>query len=122
MREQERARPLSPNEYKNKFEKKRLENTIDHITPKNPNFTEYSQEFINLWLNNIGNLVLMVWGSNSEKNNNNPVEKINLYDSDFYSHKEIRDMLKEKNSWGEEEIKERRNRIIAFIKENWKLN
>lgn len=50
------------------------------------------------------------------------MEKINLYDSDFYSHKEIRDMLKEKNSWGEEEIKERRNRIIAFIKENWKLN
>ena len=122
LREQERARPLSPNEYKNKFEKKRLENTIDHITPQNPNFTEYSQEFTNLWLNNIGNLVLMVWGSNSEKNNNNPVEKINLYDSDFYSHKEIRDMLKEKNSWGEEEIKERRNRIIAFIKENWKLN
>lgn len=121
LREKERTRLLSPIEYKNKFNAKRLENTIDHITPQNPNFTEYSDEFKEKWLNNIGNLTLMVWGDNSEKRNNNPIDKVDLFDSDFYSHKEIRDTLKERNEWGEKEVIERRNKIIAFVFEYWKL-
>lgn len=121
LRQKERTRLLSPVEYKNKFNAKRLENTIDHITPQNPNFTEYSDEFKEKWLNNIGNLTLMVWGDNSEKRNNNPIDKVDLFDSDFYSHKEIRDTLKERNEWGEKEVIERRNKIIAFVFEHWKL-
>ena len=121
LREKERTRLLSPIEYKNKFNAKRLENTIDHITPQNPNFMEYSDEFKEKWLNNIGNLTLMVWGDNSEKRNNNPIDKIDLFDSDFYSHKEIRDTLKERNVWGEKEVIERCDKIIAFVFEHWKL-
>jgi hypothetical protein len=118
---------LSPIEYNNKFNKKRLENTIDHITPQNPDFREYDEEFQNNWLNNIGNLTLMVWGDNSEKRNHNPTTKTDLYDSDFYSHKEIRDVLsnlKEQGQgtfWDEKQIIERKDRILAFVFENWGL-
>lgn len=121
LREKERTRLLSPIEYKNKFNSKRLENTIDHITPQNPNFTEYSDDFREKHLNNIGNLTLMVWGDNSEKRNNNPIDEVDLFDSDFYSHKEIRDTLKERKAWGEKEIIERRDKILAFVFEHWNL-
>jgi hypothetical protein len=121
LRQEERTRLLTPIEYKNKFNVKRLENTIDHITPQTPNFTEYSDEFREKWLNNIGNLALMVWGDNSEKRNNNPIDKVDLFDSDFYSHKEIRDVLKEQKGWGENEIIKRRDKIVNFVFEYWKL-
>ena len=125
LRRQNRKRELSPLEYNNTFNKKRLENTIDHITPQNPNFREYSEDFKNNWLNNIGNLTLMVWGDNSEKKNHNPTIKIDLYDSDFYSHKEIRDVLvslKNKNEfWDKQQIIERGNKIRSFVFENWEL-
>ena len=126
LRRQNRTRELSPLEYNNKFNKKRLENTIDHITPQSPNFREYSEEFQNNWLNNIGNLTLMVWGDNSEKRNNNPTTKTDLYDSDFYSHKEIRDVLadlkKQDEFWNEQQIIERKNKILSFVFDNWGVN
>ncbi len=121
LRAQNRTRPMTPVEFKNKFSTKRLENTTDHITPQDPQFTKYSEEFQNKWVNNIGNLVLMVWGDNSEKKNYNPVDKVILFDSDFYSHKEIRDTLIARNMWGEQEILERRDNILKFIYEKWKL-
>ncbi len=121
LRHKNRVRLISPIEFNNKFGSKRLENTTDHITPITPNFTTYTQDFINVCLNNIGNLTLMVWGSNSEKKNNDPVEKINLFDSDFYSHKEIRDTLIARKIWGEQEIKERQARICKFIAQHWNL-
>ncbi len=121
LRHKNRVRLISPIEFNNKFGSKRLENTTDHITPITPNFTTYTQDFINVCLNNIGNLTLMVWGSNSEKKNNDPVEKINLFDSDFYSHKEIRDTLIARKIWGEQEIKERQARICKFIAQHWDL-
>lgn len=122
LRQDNRTRPLTPLEFQNKFNAKRLENTTDHITPQNPNFTKYTEEFQNKFVNNIGNLVLMVWGDNSEKNNNNPIDKVNLFDSDFYSHKEIRDTLSRLKIWGEQEITERKDKILNFIIKNWEIN
>jgi len=121
LRQQNRTRQMTPIEFKNKFNAKRLENTTDHITPQDPNFTKYTEEFQNKFLHNIGNLVLMVWGDNSEKKNNNPVDKVNLYDSDFYSHKEIRDILNTRKTWGEHEISERKEKILTFIFDNWNI-
>ncbi|MBD3749519.1 MAG: DUF1524 domain-containing protein [Sphingobacteriales bacterium] len=74
-----RTRQMTPLDFKNKFNAKRLENTTDHITPRDPNFTKYDEVFQNKFVNNIGNLVLMVWGDNSEKKNNNPINKIHLF-------------------------------------------
>jgi hypothetical protein len=116
-----KTRHISPHDFINKFDAKRLENTIDHITPQNPCFTEYTDEFKQDNLNNIGNLVLMTWSDNSTKRNKNPVDEADLYDSDYLSHHEIRDVLKAKKQWGEEEIKQRKGKIITFIKDNWGL-
>ena len=121
LRQDNRTRQLTPLEFKNKFNAKRLENTTDHITPQTPSFTKYTEEFQNKFVNNIGNLVLMVWGDNSEKKNNNPIDKVNLFDSDFYSHKEIRDTLNSRKTWGEQEITERKDKILNFIIKNWDI-
>jgi len=121
-----RARSVSPIEYKNKYQSKNKENTLDHITPQNPEFIEYTQEFKDEWLNNIGNLALMLWGDNSEKRNYNPLDNIHLFDGEYYSNKEIRDTLvelKEREGdaalWGEEQIKNRRDKILGFIRQHW---
>ena len=121
LREQNRTRLMSAAEFQNKHGKKNLENTLDHITPQNPDFMEYSEEFKENYLNNIGNLTLMVWGDNSEKRNKNPVDEISLYDSDWYSHKEIRDTLIKNRRWDKSEIKERANRILDFIITHYEL-
>ena len=123
-----RARNVTPLEYKNKYERKSKENTLDHITPQSPNFRDYSEDFKICWLNNIGNLALMLWGDNAEKKNNNPLDNIQLYDGEYYSNKEIRDtLIRLKNRdgdsamWDEEQIKDRRDRIVSFIRQNWKI-
>lgn len=123
-----RARNVTPREYKNRYERKNKENTLDHITPQSPNFREYSEEFKTCWLNNIGNLALMLWGDNAEKKNNNPLDNIHLYDGEYYSNKEIRDTLIDLKArdgdsalWDEEQIKDRRDRIVSFIRQHWKV-
>lgn len=121
LRQENRTRQMTPLEFKNKFNEKRLENTTDHITPQDPIFTKYTEEFQNKFVNNIGNLVLMVWGDNSEKKNYSPIDKVNLFDSDFYSHKEIRDTLNTHKKWEEEEITERKEKILSFIFKNWDI-
>jgi uncharacterized protein with ParB-like and HNH nuclease domain len=121
LREKKRSRLISPNDYINKYNSKRLENTIDHITPQNPDFREYTDDFKQDYLHNIGNLALMTWSDNSRKNNNNPVEMINLFDKDYLSHEEIKRVLETKGIWAEYEIKARRDNILKFIYGEWNL-
>jgi len=120
-RQLKRLHAISPVDFKNKYAKKNLENTIDHITPQNPNFTEYGDEFKEKYLNCIGNLALITWGNNSQKSNNNPVDEIDKYDSDYISHQEIRDLLIKNRQWTEIEITDRMGWIIKFINDNWNL-
>jgi hypothetical protein len=122
LREQKRSPLLRPIDFMNKYGAKRLENTIDHITPQSPDFTQYSEDFERNYLHNIGNLILMVWGDNSEKRNHNPVDKIPLFDKEFYSHTEVKNVLETKGVWGETEITERKNRIIEFVIRKWGLS
>lgn len=121
LRKENRRGAISAEAYINQYNSKRVENTLDHITPQTPDFIEYSDDFKKKWLNNIGNLSLMGWGNNSAKNNQNPVEAKEFYKSDYYSMHEIYDTLCERKQWTENEIKERRDRIIEFIKANWKI-
>jgi uncharacterized protein with ParB-like and HNH nuclease domain len=122
LRHERRINLISPEYYINKYGRKRLENAIDHITPQNPKFIKYTDEFKQKYLNNIGNLILMLWGNNSEKRNNNPVNEIKLYDSDYLSHHKVRDVLTEKRKWGEEEINQRKDEINEFIIKKWNLD
>lgn len=121
LRAKARQPLLSPDECTNVFRDVSVSNTLDHITPQEPDFTEYSEEFRNEYLSNIGNLSLLTWGNNSVKKNHNPANEdiMEIYNSVYYSHKEIYETLKMEKQWGETQIKERRDRIVAFIKENW---
>lgn len=121
LRAKARQPLLSPDECTNVFRDVSVSNTLDHITPQTPDFVEYSEEFCNEYLNNIGNLSLLTWGNNSAKKNHNPANDgvVEMYNSIFYSHKEIYETLKSEKKWNEIQISERRDRIVAFIKDNW---
>jgi len=121
LRTKARQPLLSPDECTNVFRDVSISNTLDHITPQTPDFTEYSDEFRNEYLNNIGNLSLLTWGNNSAKKNHNPAndDVMEMYNSIFYSHKEIYETLKKEKQWNETQITERRDRIVAFIKDNY---
>lgn len=121
LRAKARQPLLSPDECTNVFRDVSVSNTLDHITPQNPDFVEYSEEFCNDYLNNIGNLSLLTWGNNSSKKNHNPANDdiMEMYNSVFYSHKEIYETLKSEKQWKEVQIAERRDRIVAFIKDKW---
>ena len=121
LRAKARQPQLSPDECTNVFRDVSVSNTLDHITPQEPDFTEYSEEFRSDYLNNIGNLSLLTWGNNSAKKNHNPANSnvMETYNSVFYSHKEIYETLKAEKQWDESQIVERRDRIVAFIKDNW---
>lgn len=112
---------LTPNEYRAVFSaNKRVEHTLDHITPVQPSFTTYSDEFVHNWLNNIGNLSLLTWSANSSKKDNNPVNKEvrRKYALPYLSQREIYDVLC-KGKWGKDEIDARRERIIKFVRDQW---
>jgi len=111
---------LSIDECRAIFREKKLENTLDHITPQNPDFMSYSEDFVNDYLCNIGNLSLLTWSGNSSKSNSDPTlpsirEK---YNSVYMSQKEIYSSLCA-GTWGAHEIEQRRDRILAFVKEQW---
>lgn len=111
---------LSIDECRAIFREKKLENTLDHITPQEPDFTTYSEDFINDWLSNIGNLSLLTWSGNSSKSNHNPVNPIERekYNQVFLTQKEIYAALC-KGAWGAKEISDRRDRIVEFVKAQW---
>jgi len=121
LRAKARQPRLSPDECTNVFRDTSVQNTLDHITPQEPDFTEYTEDFRINFLNNMGNLSLLTWGNNSSKNNHNPADDdvMEMYNSVFYTQKEIYETLKRDRRWGEQQITERRDRIIAFIKDNW---
>ncbi len=123
LRAKARQPLLSPDECTNVFRDVSVSNTLDHITPQTPDFIEYSEEFCNEYLNNIGNLSLLTWGNNSAKKNHNPANEdvMEMYNSIFYSQKEIYETLKREKQWTEKQIAERRDKIVEFIKDNWEL-
>ena len=116
---------LSPDECSNIFEtrSKSLENTLDHITPQDPDFTTYTDDFRTNFLNDIGNLTLMTWSNNSSKSNHNPADPSirDRYDSVFRAQKEIFHTLCQDGQWGEDQIRARKKKIIDFVIAQWGL-
>jgi len=111
---------MPASEYLNKFGARNLDNTLEHITPQNPDFTNYSETFVNECLNNIGNLVLMTLGKNAQLNNANPIDKADGFqNSTLLSQKEVGDKIKSKGKWNEEEINERQENILSFALNYW---
>lgn len=124
LRAQERVAELNIDECNNIFRSnKTLENTLDHITPREPEFTTYSDEFREQLLNCLGNLTLLTWSNNSSKNNRNPVlpEIRERYNTVYLAQKEIYKTICQTGQWGEEEIRARKKKIIDFVIAQWGL-
>ncbi len=127
LRRERKVSALPISECSNIFREKILENTLDHITPMNPDFREYSENFKANYLFNIGNLSLLTWSNNSSKNNENPVSErcSEKYNSVYLAQKEIYDVLihcKDNGKlWDKEEISARREKILKFIFNEWDL-
>jgi hypothetical protein len=120
LRKEKKVAPMSGSEYLNKFGARNLDNTLEHITPQNPDFTNYSETFVNEWLNNLGNLVLMTLGKNAQLNNAKPIDKADGFqNSTLLSQKEVGDKIKSKEKWNEEEINERQEKILSFALNYW---
>ena len=103
-------------------ENKRVENTLDHIAPQTPDYTDYTDAFRRDYLNNIGNLSLLSWSGNSTKSNSDPAkpEVRERYNTPQWSQKEVYEVLCA-GHWGEKEIEARRKRIVDFVIKNWQL-
>ncbi len=115
--------PMKASEYLNKIGSKKWDNTIEHITPQNPEFTTYTDDFKNDYLNNLGNLVLMTLGKNAQLNNDSPIEKADGFqNSTLLSQKTVGDLIKAKEQWTESEINERYEEILKFAFNYWKVN
>ena len=123
LRELTKSRPLSIDECASIFNgNKSVENTLDHITPQNPDFTKYTEQFENDYVSNIGNLSLLTWSGNASKNCHNPClpEQMKKYDGVYLSQKEVLKDL-ERGVWCAQQIDERRTRIVTFVKKHWEL-
>lgn len=120
LRKIAKVAPMPCSEYLNKIGARNLDNTLEHISPQNPDFTTYTEEFSTDCLNNLGNLVLMTLGKNAQLNNANPTDKAEGFqNSTLLSQKEVGDKIKAAGKWTEEEITARQERIVYFALKNW---
>jgi hypothetical protein len=123
LRKKRGARPLDIGACRAVFSgNKRVENTLDHIAPQDPDFTTYTNEFQRDYLSDIGNLSLLTWCANASKSNHDPtLPKVReRYNTPPLSQKEVYDILCT-GHWGEKEIEERRKRIVDFVIAHWDL-
>lgn len=111
-------RTVSPAEYMNANGKRRnMDSTIEHIAPRNG---PYSDEFKSKWINNLGNLLFMPKGINSSLSDKPPLEKAADLDTNYKSHREVRDIIVA-SGWTEDQIKERKGKLVEFIQKRWRL-
>ena len=109
---------ISPAEYLNLIEKRRMDSTIEHIAPQNG---DYPEKFRSQWLNNLGNLLLMPRGMNSSLSDKPPVDKANELDTSYKSHREVRDIISAAGGWTEHQIKTRKDELVSFIQQRWRV-
>lgn len=110
---------VSPGDYLNFVNNKRMDSTTEHIAPRNG---DYSDEFRNKFLNNLGNLLFMPRGMNSSLSDRPPLEKAKLLDTSYASHREVRTMIEAAQKWSEQQILERKEKIVSYITTRWRLN
>ncbi len=114
LRESAKEPPMLFSEFANLYHSHNLENTIDHWAPQKPDGKSYTEEFKENFLHNIGNLVLSTRGRNAQDNNNLPEDRKTA--SILLSRQE---MPVNDGKWGEQEILERQQRLIAFAVKRW---
>lgn len=93
--------------------------TIEHIAPQTPDKIEYSDDFIQNYLHKAGNLALLTQEQNSKfRNKSFEIKKELFQDTALSSYTEIRACEK----WGEDEIQNRHDSIVEFVKRYFDLS
>ncbi len=95
--------------------------SIEHILPQSKGSQEplqAGQEGI--YVHRLGNLMLLPPGLNSELGSQEPKVKVSRYrDTGLLTAAEVARTIEEYDGWGIEQIKEREQRLIEWIQENW---
>ncbi len=94
---------------------------LEHIAPQTENpetgYDNYDEEFVNQYLNCLGNYLLLSKPHNGWASNRPFKEKRESY-TQLEQHREIQKMTTEDNIWTKELIQQRKDKIIKFIVEN----
>ena len=100
---------------------------IEHIAPETENIEEnngyehYDEDFINNYLNSIGNLLLTTNKHNISLGNRAFAQKLDSYkQSPMYHHREI-ETFAENGRWTKNSIRKRTETLVEFILDTWGL-
>lgn len=99
---------------------------LEHIAPKTPTngepiaagYCEYDEEFINQYIDCLGNYLLLSKSHNCSVGNKPFSEKRNSYNH-LEQQREIQKMTAESEIWDKEKISLRKDKIVKFILENF---
>ncbi|KIA98511.1 hypothetical protein OA88_20475 [Flavobacterium sp. JRM] len=94
---------------------------LEHIAPQTENpeagYDSYDEEFVNQYINCLGNYLLLSKSHNCSVGNKPFLEKFNSYKK-LAQQREIQEMAKENKIWTRELIQNRKEKITKFITEN----
>jgi hypothetical protein len=90
--------------------------TLDHIAPQSG---DYSPDFQEKLLHNLGNLALMTQGPNSRKRDTVAEEAEAYKFSTSLADQHIGETLRQEKTWGADQIKARAERIAEFARQHW---
>lgn len=117
------------NQGKNGYSLTRFDNIespeLEHIAPQTPTngepiaagYCEYDEEFINQYIDCLGNYLLLSKSHNCSVGNKPFSEKRNSY-KHIAQQREVQDMTTETEIWNKEKIEFRKNKIVEFVLEN----
>lgn len=93
---------------------------LEHIAPKTPageeaaGYDKYDEEFINEYLECLGNYLLISKSQNCSIGNKPFSEKRASY-IHLFQQREIQELTKEKKMWNKEKVNERHEKIVDYI-------
>lgn len=91
---------------------------LEHIAPQTENpetgYDNYDEEFINQYINCLGNYLLLSKSHNCSVGNNPFVDKRNSY-THLEQQREIQEMTKDKLVWTRNHIQVRKDKIVQFL-------
>lgn len=94
---------------------------LEHIAPQTENpetgYDRYDEEFINQYINCLGNYLLLSKSHNCSVGNKPFAEKSNSYNH-LEQQREIQKMTAESATWTREHILQRKDKIVKFVIEN----
>lgn len=94
---------------------------IEHIAPQTENpesgYDEYNEEFINEYIDCLGNY-LLISKSHNASIGNRPFEEKRASYNRLYQQREVQEMTKDKAVWDKTKINERHEKIVNFILEH----